>query len=106
MHLNFYTLIQPIPSATENARIARMKIGAIHLIIIVNNFSLLNVPSVALTSSAIVFGFNTKPISTQVKNATIGIITLLLTKSNKSKNVRPFKNVMCPHTLNPNEEGT
>ena len=100
-----YTLIQPIPSATEKAKIARMQIGAIHLIITVNNFSLLKVPSVTLTSSITTFGFNTKPTSTHVKNATIGIITLLLTKSNKSKNVRPFRNVMWLHTLNPREDG-
>ena len=83
-----------MPSAIENAKMARMKIGAIHLIIIENNFSLLKVPSVTFTSSIIVLGFSTKPINTQVKNATIGIITLLLTKSNKSKNVKPFKNVI------------
>lgn len=83
-----------MPSATENARIARMKIGAIHLIIIVNSFSLLNLPSVTFTSSITVLGFTTKPINIQVKNATSGIITLLLIKSNKSKNVRPFKNVI------------
>ena len=83
-----------MPSATENAKIARMKIGAIHFTIMVYKRSLLNVPSVSFTSSTTVCGFTTKPINTQVKNATIGIITLLLTKSNKSRNVSPFKNVM------------
>ena len=77
----FYTLIQPKPSATENARIARMKIGAIHLIITTYKPWLLNVPSVAFTSSMTVFGFIMNPIKIHVKKATIGINTLLLTKS-------------------------
>ena len=92
--LLIYTVIQPMPSATEETRIARMKIGALHLIITGNNFSLLKVPFVTFTSSITVFGFTIKPINTQVKKATIGISTLLLTKSNKSKNVRPFRNVI------------
>ena len=82
---DFYTVIQPIPSATEKPKIPRMKTGAIHLIITVNNFSLLKVPSVDFTSSTIAFGLMMKPIITQVKNATIGIMTLLLTKSKKDR---------------------
>lgn len=62
-----YTVIQPIPSATENTRIARMKIGAIHFIMIVNNFSLLKVLSVAFTSSTVVLGLIITSIIKQVK---------------------------------------
>lgn len=69
-----------------------------------NSFSPLNVPSVTFTSSATTSGFNINPTSTQVKNAAIGIITLLLIKSNESR-MDMFRNVICPQIPNPSDEG-
>lgn len=94
-----------MPSATEKPKIPRMKTGAIHLIITVNNFSLLKVPSVAFTSSTIAFGLITKPMITQVKNATIGIITLLLTKSKKVRMSSNPNGFMWLQILKPKADG-
>ncbi|MFR3392356.1 MAG: hypothetical protein ACLTT1_18650 [[Clostridium] scindens] len=46
---------QPRPLATELASISTRKMGATHLIMTLNNFSALNLPSVSFTSSDIVF---------------------------------------------------
>lgn len=88
----------------EVPKIKTKKIGHIHLIITANNFSLLNVPSVTLTSSAIDFGPITKPTRIHVKNATIGIITLLLIKSNASRIDIP-SGAMWLQIPNPKEDG-
>lgn len=80
-------------------------IGAIHLIITVNNFSLLNCPSDDLTSSEITFGPTTNPIRIHVSSATIGMITLLLIKSKVSRIDMFPKNVMSLHALKPNADG-
>lgn len=69
----------------ELKRIATRKIGAIHLIITVNNFSLLNEGLLSLISSPIACGLIKKPTKIQVRNATTGINTLLLIKSIKSR---------------------
>ena len=55
------------------------------MIMTVKSFSLLNVGLLSLTSSAIDFGLMKNPTKMQVRNATIGINTLLLIKSMKSR---------------------
>ena len=89
----------------ELTKIAIRHTGAIHLIITENNLSPLNCVFPIFTSSAIVFGLITKPTKMQVKNARIGINTLLLIKSNVSKMERPI-NLMCDHIPNPSEDGS
>ena len=74
------------------------------MIITTNNFSLLNVPSVSLTSSMIVAGLITKPTRIHVKIAMIGIITLFVTKSNASRIAIP-SGWMWLHTPFPSDEG-
>ena len=59
------------------------------MIITLNIFSPLNVPSVTLTSSATNFGLRMKPTMIHVKIARIGIITLFEMKSKKSRLLIP-----------------
>ena len=77
-----------IPSAlnTELNKINSTSIGATYLINTIYSFLLLNFCVEDSTSSVIVSGFTIKPTNTQVRNATIGIRTLLDIKSkNRSR---------------------
>ena len=78
-----------IPSAfnTELNKINSTSIGATYLINTIYSFLLLNFCD--STSSVIVSGFTIKPTNTQVRNATIGIRTLLDIKSKKSRILIP-----------------
>ena len=58
-----------------------MQTGAIYFITILNNTLPLNLPVISI-SSEMVWGFIIYPTRIQVNNATIGIMTLLLIKSN------------------------
>ena len=81
-----YIVIMPNAFKTELIRIAIKKIGAIHLIITMNIFLLLNVPpSEDSTSSMITLGLMINPTKMQVSTATIGMSTLLLMKSIASR---------------------
>ena len=102
--LESYIVKIPSALATELARISTRKIGAIHLMITVNIFSDLNVTFPSCTSSTIDFGFMINPTKMQVKNATIGISTLLLMKSIISRTDIPIQ-LMKPNGPNPREEG-
>ena len=99
-----YSLNQPMELATELPRISRRNTGVIHLIITVKSFSPTNFPLVTFTSSEIAFGPMKNPTKIQVKKATIGISTLLLTKSMISRMVM-FAQVMKPNGPNPREDG-
>ena len=74
------------------------------MIITINSFSPLNVLSELFTSSITAFGLMTNPTKIQVKNARIGISTLLLIKSKVSK-IEKLRNVISLQTPNPKEEG-
>ena len=80
-----------IPSAlnTELNKINSTSIGATYLINTIYSFLLLNFCVEDYTSSVIVSGFTIKPTNTQVRNATIGIRTLLDIKSKKSRILIP-----------------
>lgn len=75
----------PYALKTEVINISKMQIGAAYLITNTNNFFARNFAELS-TSSIIDFGLITYPTKIQVKNATIGMITLLLIKSKKSRN--------------------
>lgn len=96
--------LNPNNVATELAKMIRRKIGHTYLIITVNNFSDLNFPSVAFTSSAMAFVLITYPTKIHVKNATIGINTLLLTKSIISRIDIPIQLIKL-NDPNPREDG-
>lgn len=87
----------------ELTNIRTIPIGAIYFIIIVNKFCDLKGEEI-FTSSISIEGFTTNPTNKQVNNATIGINTLLLMKSQKSKIEKPnsFISLQIP---NPKEEG-
>mgnify|MGYP007042547392 CR=1 FL=1 len=96
-----------IPNAfrIELIKIAIRKIGAIHLIMTVNIFLLLNAPlSEASTSSMMACGLITNPTKTQVSTATIGISTLLLIKSIASRMDIP-RGLIKSSAPNPREVG-
>ena len=90
--------------ATELPRIRIRKTGVTHLIMTVNSFSPTNFPWDAFTSSDTAFGPMKKPTKMQVKKATMGMSTLLLTKSMISRIVM-FAQVMKPKGPNPREDG-
>ena len=72
--------------------------------ITLNIFSALNVAPFSFASSAIALGLMTKPTKIQVKNATIGINTLLLMKSMISSTDIPIQ-LMKLSGPNPREDG-
>ena len=74
------------------------------MIMTLNSFSALNLPSVSFTSSDIVFGRIMNPTKIQVPNATIGIRTLLLTKSMISSTDMPIQ-LMKLSGPKPSEDG-
>ena len=80
-----YILNIPKASRTDDTSIRTMHIGAIYLITTSNRAFLLNLPE-SSTSCEIASVLITYPTNTHVKKATMGISTLLLIKSKKSRN--------------------
>ena len=75
-----------IPSALriELMRIATIQTGATYLMMTTNKDSRLKGPEL-FTSSEMVFVFMTNPMKMEVSRATMGMMTLLLRKSNMSR---------------------
>lgn len=102
--VQYQILNHPIVFAIELMRIKIKNTGVIHLIITVKSFSPENFPFVMRTSSATLFGLMMKPTKIAVKRATIGISTLLLTKSIISRIVI-FAQEINESGPNPREDG-
>ena len=88
----------------DDNKISRVKIGATYLIITVNKVLALKGPP--RSNSAISdLGFIIYPTKIQVANAVIGIIILLLRKSNRSRNCMPIILTVL-HALYPRQDSS